>query len=220
MIAPDALGPEDAPERAVAAAPPRRWLPVLLILLAAAAVIALLAMLDRPPGDRSLEAGFARDMMVHHDQAVAMALLIRDRTDDPVMKTIATDMALTQQNQIGQMMGWLNLWGLPATSPDLPMTWMGHPTEGRMPGMASPEQIAELESLTGEAADVAFLRLMIPHHQAALPMAEAALAGSDIPAVRDLAGQIARAQVVEIANMEALLAGKEPGGAAQEQDGS
>jgi uncharacterized protein (DUF305 family) len=59
---------------------------------------------------------------------------------------------------------------------------------------------------------------MIPHHQAALPMAEAALAGSDIPAVRDLARQIAEAQVVEIANLEALLEQKDASG--EEESGS
>ena len=37
----------------------------------------------RPPGDTSLEAGFARDMMVHHDQAVTMAMMIRDKKRPP-----------------------------------------------------------------------------------------------------------------------------------------
>ena len=190
------------------ASPTRSWPLVLLLLVALAALAALWATMDRSPGENSLEAGFARDMMVHHDQAVAMALIILDRTEDPTMRTIATDMALTQQHQIGQMYGWLNLWGLPATGSEPAMTWMGHPTTGLMPGMATPEELAHLERLSGEEADNAFLRLMSPHHQAALPMAEAALQGSAIPAVRDLARQIADAQRVEIANMEALLAKK------------
>jgi hypothetical protein len=38
---------------------------------------------QRAPGDDSLEAGFARDMIVHHDQAVVMALLFRVRTTVP-----------------------------------------------------------------------------------------------------------------------------------------
>jgi uncharacterized protein (DUF305 family) len=90
------------------------------------------------------------------------------------------------------------------------MTWMGHPTSGRMPGMASPEEIAELERLSGEAADIQFLRLMIRHHEAALPMARFAEAESTVPAVRDLARQIADAQIIEIANMQALLDEKDP----------
>lgn len=170
---------------------------------------------DWAPGDDSLEAGFARDMIVHHDQAVAMALLTRDRTENPALETLATDIVLTQQNQIGQMLGWLNLWGLPATGAEPAMAWMSDgagdamdgmamPT-GRMPGMATPEEPANLEQLNGPAADAEFLRLMIAHHRGAIPMAEAALVGSDVPAVRDLARSIVATQQAEIAAMTALL---------------
>jgi uncharacterized protein (DUF305 family) len=201
LIASDALEADDhAPTQ-------RNWLPLILgLAVLVLAIMAVTAMESgRPPGDTSLEAGFARDMMVHHDQAVTMAMLIRDRTDDPVLRSMATDMVLTQQNQIGQMFGWLNLWGLPATGTQPAMTWMGHPTTGLMPGMATPQQIADLASLNGTEADIAFLELMIPHHQAAIPMAQYALDNSDVPAVRDLARQILAAQEVEIANMQTML---------------
>jgi len=189
----------------------RSWLPLILGLAALVLAIMGVAAVEsgRPPSDTSLEAGFARDMMVHHDQAVTMALLIRDRTDDPVLRSMATDMVLTQQNQIGQMFGWLNIWQLPATGTQPAMTWMGHPTTGLMPGMATPQQIADLASLTGTEADIAFLNLMIPHHQAAIPMAQYALDHSDVPAVRDLARQILAAQEIEIANMQTMLDKKE-----------
>ncbi|MDQ2651804.1 MAG: DUF305 domain-containing protein [Chloroflexota bacterium] len=205
LIANDVLETDDQPVRQ------RSWLPLILGLAALAlAIMAVTAMESgRPPGDTSLEAGFARDMMVHHDQAVTMAMLIRDRTEDPVLRSMATDMVLTQQNQIGQMFGWLNLWGLPATGTQPAMTWMGHPTTGLMPGMATPRQIADLASLSGTEADIAFLHLMIPHHEAAIPMAQAALDNSDVPAVRDLARQILAAQEVEIANMQTMLDEKE-----------
>jgi uncharacterized protein (DUF305 family) len=117
-------------------------------------------------------------------------------------------MLLTQENQIGQMYGWLNAWGLPATGKLPAMTWMGHPTTGLMPGMATPEEIAHLESLSGNAADVEFLRLMIRHHQAAIPMADIALQASDNEAVRQLARQILTAQELEIKMMQQMLADK------------
>lgn len=205
LIVEDALETDEQPPRQ------RSWLPLILGLAALAlAIMAVVAMESgRPPGDTSLEAGFARDMMVHHDQAVTMAMLIRDRTDDPVLRSMATDMVLTQQNQIGQMFGWLNVWGLPATGSQPAMTWMGHPTMGLMPGMATSQQIADLAALSGTEADIAFLNLMIPHHEAAIPMAQAALDNSDVPAVRDLARQILAAQEIEIANMQTMLDEKE-----------
>jgi len=76
------------------------------------------------PGDASVEAGFARDMSVHHAQAVAMAEAIRDRTTDPELKLLATDIALGQQGQIGRMSGWLDEWGLNQTSTAPPMAWI------------------------------------------------------------------------------------------------
>ena len=205
LIAENTLETDEQPPRQ------RSWLPLILGLAALAlAVMAVVAMESgRPPGDTSLEAGFARDMMVHHDQAVTMAMLIRDRTDDPVLRSMATDMVLTQQNQIGQMFGWLNVWELPATGDQPAMAWMGHPATGLMPGMATSQQIADLAALSGTEADIAFLNLMIPHHEAAIPMAQAALDGSDVPAVRDLARQILAAQEVEIANMQTMLDAKE-----------
>ena len=210
--------------------PPRRgWLsslPVLTALLVIGAILAsavagaaLASLLsgdassgDVPaevgsamPGEDSVEAGFARDMMVHHAQAVQMAEIVRDKTGSQEVRTLAADVALTQQAQIGQMQGWLAVWGLPATGSEPAMTWMGHPTEGRMPGMASPEELNDLQRASPEEADTLFLQLMIPHHEAALPMAEAALEETDRPEVERLAGAIAASQRGEIEMMKGLL---------------
>jgi uncharacterized protein (DUF305 family) len=157
------------------------------------------------PAEDSAEAGFARDMMVHHAQAVQMAEIVRDKTESEEMRTMAADIALTQQAQIGQMQGWLAVWGLPATSREPAMTWMGHPTEGRMPGMASPEELNDLQRASPEEADVLFLQLMIPHHEAAIPMSEAVLEETDRPEVERLAGAIAASQQGEIEMMKGLL---------------
>ena len=85
------------------------------------------------------------------------------------------------------------------------MTWMGHPTEGRMPGMASPEEIQRLQDAPPGEAEVMFFRLMIPHHQAAVPMAEAVMQETDRPEVESLAGAIAASQKGEIEVMEEML---------------
>lgn len=46
---------------------------------------------------------------------------------------------LTQQAQIGQMQGWLNVWGSPIASIEPAMAWMEMPTTDPMPGMATLE---------------------------------------------------------------------------------
>jgi uncharacterized protein (DUF305 family) len=197
--------------------------PWLLAIVFGSLVVTVLALYltSRPPGDDSAEAGFARDMMVHHAQAVEMAGILRDKSVSPEMETLATDIALTQQAQIGQMQGWLAVWGLPMTGAEPPMTWMGHHTDGRMPGMATPEEIEALREAPPEEAEKRFLRLMIPHHQAAVPMAEAVLEETDRLEVRQLAGAIAASQKAEIETMRDLLAerGAKPEGSSQPHGG-
>jgi uncharacterized protein (DUF305 family) len=134
-----------------------------------------------------------------------MAEIVRGRTESEEMRTLAADIALTQQGQIGQMQGWLAVWGLSPTRTGPAMAWMGHPTEGRMPGMAGPEEVEELREVSPEEMDIRFLQLMIPHHQAAIPMAETVLERSDRPEVERLAGAIASSQQAEIEVMQDLL---------------
>jgi hypothetical protein len=102
------------------------------------------------PGDTSVEAGFARDMSVHHAQAVAMAEAIRDRTTDPDLKLLATDIALGQQGQIGRMSGWLDEWGLNPTSTATPMAWIR--SDNLLPGSTSSSAMGGMGGMSGTAA--------------------------------------------------------------------
>jgi uncharacterized protein (DUF305 family) len=180
------------------------------VLLAVVSVLAggiALALLfaSQPPSNDSPEAGFARDMIVHHAQAVQMAEIIRDKTKSDSMRLLASDISLTQQAQIGIMQGWLGAWGLPITGSEPAMAWMGHPTDGLMPGMATPDEIDRLYRLLPDRADVLFLRLMISHHEAAIPMAQAVLKRTDEPEVSQLATSIIASQRAEIENMKAMV---------------
>lgn len=185
--------------------------PTLLITVLAGAVVVLfglsvwLWLSAREPGNDSAEAGFARDMIVHHSQAVEMSGIVCDRTQNDRIKTLATDIALTQQAQIGQMQGWLDLWGLPATGTEPAMAWMGMPNDGSMPGMASRQEVNRLRDLPPDEADRLFLRLMIPHHKAAIPMANTVLERTNNPAVERFAEAVVAAQTAEIKAMQDML---------------
>ena len=74
-----------------------------------------------------------------------------------------------------------------------------------MPGMATPQELDLLHQAPPEEADRLFLRLMIAHHQAAIPMAEAILECTDRPEVRQLAEAIEMSQKAQIQTMEVML---------------
>jgi uncharacterized protein (DUF305 family) len=159
---------------------------------------------SRRPGADSPEAGFARDMSVHHTQAVEMAEIVLERTESAEIRGLAADIARARQAQIARMQGWLDAWDLPPTSTQHAMGWMDRSTEGRMPGMATPEEIDRLKDAPPEEADEQFLWLMIRHHRGAIQIAEAILERTDRPEVRQLTQDIAASQRQEIRLMDSM----------------
>ena len=178
-----------------------RWLiPILGLVVPTMAGLAFVFWSARMPGAGSPEVTFARDMSAHHDQAVEMAVIVRDRGVDQELRTIALDIILTQQAQVGMMHGWLGVWEQPISGSGAPMGG-----QGEMMGMASYEDIKSLMSLPPAEMEVRFLQLMIRHHQGGVMMAEEALRQTDRPEVVRLATAIVNAQQSEITAMEEML---------------
>jgi uncharacterized protein (DUF305 family) len=121
MTEPDDTGAVDsrAPWPIIAAA-----LGLAAILLGALAIY--LYQSNKAPANDSADVGFARDMSIHHQQAVEMANIAYRRTQDPEIERIALDIATTQQFQIGMMTGWLDIWGRSVSSDQPLMGWMGN----------------------------------------------------------------------------------------------
>ncbi|MEU5134279.1 MULTISPECIES: DUF305 domain-containing protein [Streptomyces] len=162
------------------------------------------------PAEDSVDAGFARDMAIHHQQAVEMSFIVRDRTGDEDVRRLAYDIINTQANQRGMMLGWLEVWGLPKSAAGPPMEWMGHtvaPTDdgALMPGMATDAELAALTAAKDEKAEVLFLRLMTVHHRAGADMARAAADTARTDAIRDLAAGMVRGQRSEMGLMADML---------------
>ncbi|MGW0880395.1 DUF305 domain-containing protein [Streptomyces sp. NPDC002671] len=166
---------------------------------------------DDTPGAESADAGFARDMAVHHQQAVEMSYIIRDRTTDADVRRLAYDIAQTQSNQRGMMLGWLDLWGLPKVSAEPPMTWMGmgDMADGKdgalMPGMATNTDLKKLQSLKGKQAEILYLQLMTNHHKGGIHMAEGCVVKCKVGVEKRLAQGMVDAQQSELQVMAGML---------------
>lgn len=204
----------DVPPGEAESARPNRLL-VALVAVAVVAAIALAAVVGyaahssstSTPSAASVDAGFARDMSTHHQQAITMAAYTRDNTTDPAIKILAYDIESSQEFQVGQMQGWLDTWGLARQSAKA-MSWMvGHSLEpdGLMPGMATPAQMRKLVTLHGEALNVFFLQLMVHHHQGGVEMAQYAELHAKTGYVRNLAAAMYTAQSNEIIQMDQML---------------
>lgn len=188
-------------------------------------VEAVVALVAGTVASSSALIGFLRDMMTHHAQAVTMSAAVHRRSTDPEVSYLAFDIMTTQQGQLGIMSGWLDLSGQTQSGGET-MAWMGHAGDTEMPGMASPDEITELESLPEPQMTERFLRLMIDHHRGALEMASYATARAESPDVATLAGKMNSGQESEIDLMQDMLVERghepepaQPAGAAAEHDG-
>ncbi|GAA3418985.1 DUF305 domain-containing protein [Rhodococcus aetherivorans] len=227
------LGAEPAVEPASDGRRPRRVPTVVAVLALLGGLVLgiggtlLVAGPPAPPGEGSIDVGFAQDMSIHHSQAVEMSAMALTNSTDPAVRTLAYDVITTQQSQLGTMQGWLTLWNRSQLPTGEPMRWMrgatgapesmpgmdGHatmsvaptPTGSRMPGMATTAELGTLRRTTGPTFDTLYLQLLLRHHQGGLPMARYAGVADAEAAVAALAQQITETQEAEAATMTQLL---------------
>ncbi|WP_033343724.1 DUF305 domain-containing protein [Catenuloplanes japonicus] len=144
------------------------------------------------------DADFLRDMIPHHRQAVEISALAKTRAANPQITALAERISVTQAGEINAYRGWLTQRNLGENS--------GH-DHATMPGMQSPERIAELTALTGDEFDRTFVEMMKDHHGGAIAMAGDVLKAGQDPWVRQTATSVAHEQGVEIDRMNSILVG-------------
>jgi len=152
------------------------------------------------------DVAFMQAMIVHHQQAVDMAALVEERTNNPDIVAIAGRIDASQKDEIGFMTEWLR-----ERSRDVAMAGMGHAHHHEaMKGMATPEQMVQLAESRGTAFDRLFLQLMIPHHLGAVDMVEELhdQPGTAYePVLFEFTNDVVSDQEAEIDRMNAVLGG-------------
>ena len=176
---------------------------------------------------------FMSDMIPHHQQALDMSALAPERSQNHELLDLARRIDTSQRDEIEFMEQWLRERGeaLPDRDwlPHVAPAGHGqhdhhghhhhhghdshrqphHPAEHGMEGMATPEQMAELEASSGEAFDRLYLALMIEHHRGALVMVEELLAqagSAQDPALFEFVTEVRNDQTAEIDRMTVMLA--------------
>lgn len=138
-------------------------------------------------------------MVMHHQGAIVSAEMMIADSKRPELRDLARRIIEGQQRQIDEMRGWRAQWyGLaddPGGGMDGMAEMMGSVRAGGMMGGGMRDDMSERM----------FLRMMIPHHQLAIDMAEDALARAEHEPLKALAREIVAGQSAEIAEMEQYL---------------
>jgi uncharacterized protein (DUF305 family) len=162
---------------------------------------------------------FMSGMIGHHAQAVKMAGWCTSHGASKSLQIFCARIALGQSSEIGLMSDWLKDRNQPVPEPDprgMPMKMDGGTMYMMMPGMLTPEQMAQLDSARGVDFDRLFLTYMIGHHKGAITMVDTLFAtpgaGQDEFTFK-FANDVQVDQSTEIDRMQQMLAALPPASA-------
>jgi uncharacterized protein (DUF305 family) len=158
--------------------------------------------MDLGPADADYDLRFIDAMIPHHEGALVMAQDLAQKTKRPELQKLAKDVISAQTKEIAQMKQWRQDWYPKA--PSTPMAWQ---TEMKHMMAMSPEQISamKMDMDLGKADaeyDLRFLQAMVPHHQAAVVMAQDLAHKTKRPELQKLAKDIVASQQAEIDQMQ------------------
>ncbi len=151
------------------------------------------------------DVAFMQGMIAHHQQAVDMAALVEERTNNDAILKTADRIEAGQKDEMKFMREWLETRGEP-----LAMNHAMHGAHQRMKGMATAEEMAALAAANGTNFDRLFLKLMIGHHQGAVEMVKElheAPGSAYEPVMFEFTNEVVTDQDTEVERMNAIAAG-------------
>ncbi|MGQ0648083.1 MAG: DUF305 domain-containing protein [Gemmatimonadaceae bacterium] len=154
---------------------------------------------------------FMSGMIPHHAQAVLIAGWAPSHGASASLQRLAERIVVGQRDEIELMQTWLRDRGQPvpaANATHMRMTMDGMEHDMLMPGMMTPDELAQLDRARGPEFDKLFLTFMIRHHEGAITMVDK-LFGSH-GAVQDetvfrFASDVYADQTTEIDRMQKML---------------
>lgn len=161
---------------------------------------------------------FMSGMIPHHAQAVLIAGWAPSHGARQDVRLLCERIVVAQKDEIALMQTWLRDRNQPVVAADathLRMKMDGVEHDMLMPGMLTPEELAQLDRARGPEFDRLFLMAMIKHHEGAISMVDQLFgsegAGQDEVVFR-FASDVYADQTTEIERMHKMLAAQPAGG--------
>jgi uncharacterized protein (DUF305 family) len=137
------------------------------------------------------EVKFMTQMIDHHAMAVHMGEMCLDKAIHEELRSMCEQIIASQSQEIELMQSWLSDW-----------YGITHEPEMKPGHMQMMDKLAALES---EEFEIAFMEMMIRHHEQAIKEADKCLDRAYHDELKDLCQQIIETQQQEIAQMQTWL---------------
>lgn len=137
---------------------------------------------------------FLDTMSAHHQSAMHMAQLVKERSAHDELKQMAKKMIDDQDKDIQQLQDWKKQW----------YAGKGDAVNMKMPGMESMKgmSMSKLAASKGAQFDAMFLEMMPKHHAGGIKMAKDALKKAKHQEIKDFSQKTIDTQNEETAQME------------------
>lgn len=125
--------------------------------------------------DAPYDLQFIDTMSMHHQHGIDMAKLAVSKAHNAELRELAGKMASDQQKDIAQLKGWRDQWyPKRPKAMNMQMPGMSHSSHEEMMKKMS-EHMSKLKKASGHEFDMAFIEMIIPHHQTGIEMSRDAL---------------------------------------------
>jgi uncharacterized protein (DUF305 family) len=143
------------------------------------------------PSTSNFEIKFMTGMIDHHHMAVMMAEMCIAEAIHPELRSLCESIRTAQMAEIEEMRAWLQNWYDITYEPAM------KPGDEKM--------MERLASLNGAEFEIAFMEMMIKHHEKAIKEGRHCLDKAYHTELRELCENIIRTQSAEIAQMQTWL---------------
>lgn len=165
---------------------------------------------SQAPRRNQADVDFITGMAQHHQQALDLAALVPDRSQNDDVKAIALKIHDEQAPEIAQFHALEQELGAQpsaSASADAEPSASGDTDTdmGGAHGMVPEKDVARLRGLSGAKFDKQWIGLMSEHHNGAVKMAQNELSKGENPEAKQIARDIVAAQTAEVAELGDLL---------------
>ena len=163
------------------------------LLIGVLAGLALVQMPEKGSQDREFNRNdlmFMNMIIVHHDQAIEMAEMAENRTNNSDILKLSNNISDAQREENQQMKQWMRSLGYEPGN------------HHRMAGMASQEEMQRIENSEGAEFDRIFAELMIEHHRGGIEMARNFRKAGKHTELQQMQTQMIETQQKEIEKMQ------------------
>ncbi|MFD9741509.1 DUF305 domain-containing protein [Umezawaea sp. NPDC059074] len=135
---------------------------------------------------------FLRDMIPHHQQTLEISGLVKSRSKNPAVVSVADAITAEGSAEIDKMNGWLGEWKVGVTD-------SGHQAHEMV---VAPKDVSVLGGYTGPQFDKQWSPLMVRHLQDGIKMAQAVETAGTHAGVKALAQEMVKVQTGLVSTIE------------------